>query len=156
MDFIFIIEAMIVGFVIASGYIYYNKTLLGSLVRRLLSEGCLNMQSAKTLSELGFAKNPFIKLSLRPGTSLCSIVSCADASFYEIGKRSGGKKEKKDFSAFRFYVSEEKYSKAERMYEDSGVTALAVLATAIIFLIVAVICYFTLPDLFDFAKATFN
>ena len=54
MTFVYIVEMMIVGFVIASGYIYYNKILLGSFVRTLLSEGCLSMQSAKTLSELGF------------------------------------------------------------------------------------------------------
>jgi len=156
MTFVYIVEMMIVGFVIASGYIYYNKILLGSFVRTLLSEGCLSMQSAKTLSELGFMKNPFVRFSLRPSTSLCRIVSSADESFYSEGKRTGGKKEKRDFSTLRFYISEEKYSKAEKLYEDSGVTALAVLATAIVFLIVAVICYYMIPELFNFTNEMFK
>lgn len=61
------------GVLLASLYMIYVKNVVGAFVRKLLAEGCLSEDRAKTLEELGFIKNPFVRLALR-GSLLASTV----------------------------------------------------------------------------------
>ncbi len=55
-----VVWALYLAFLFAAVAIYYNRIVIGSLPRALIEHGCLARENAKTLSELGCAKNPFI------------------------------------------------------------------------------------------------
>lgn len=72
-----IVFGIFIGVFVASFYMVYVKNFVGAFVRKLLAEGCLSAETGKTLAELGFAKNIFVKLALR-GTLLTGTVSRAE------------------------------------------------------------------------------
>jgi hypothetical protein len=49
----------------AALYIIYIKNVVGAFIRKLLAEGCLSEETAKTAEELGYGKNPLIRAALR-------------------------------------------------------------------------------------------
>ena len=51
-----------IGVIIASLCMYYNRHVLGALVRKLDADGCDSPENAKTLEALGFGKNIFVKI----------------------------------------------------------------------------------------------
>lgn len=61
------------GVLLSSLYTIYVKNVVGAFVRKLLAEKCLSREQAKTLSELGFSRNPFVRAALR-GSLLASTV----------------------------------------------------------------------------------
>ena len=79
LTFKWLILGVYFGLVIASLVMFYNKNVLGELIRRLDEVGALDAESAKTLDELGLSKNIFIKLSLKRGNTLRKLVAIAPA-----------------------------------------------------------------------------
>ncbi len=65
------------GLVLASAVMFYNKNVLGSLIRRLDGAQAYDRATAKTLSELGCDRNIFFRLSLKAGNSLRRVISVA-------------------------------------------------------------------------------
>lgn len=61
------------GVLLASLYTIYVKNVVGAFVRKLLLEDCLSEDRAKTLSELGFSRNFFVRWALK-GSLLASTV----------------------------------------------------------------------------------
>ena len=69
-----IIFGIFIGVLAASLYTIYVKNVIGAFVRKLLSEECLSEDRAKTLDELGFSNNIFVRRALR-GSLLRSTVT---------------------------------------------------------------------------------
>ena len=91
-----IVFGIFIGVFAASFYMVYVKNFVGAFVRRLLADGCLTPKKAKTLAELGFEKNLFVRLALR-GTLLASTVCRAEDIKPESGEEAApadGDKEK--------------------------------------------------------------
>lgn len=96
--------AMVISFVL--------KRIEGSFISKLLSFGASSIESAVTLSEVRESSNKALKLFLRDGSTLRSIVSLVGDSLpreSSEGKRSG----KPIFDGARFYIPEDKLKKAE-------------------------------------------
>ena len=81
----YIIIGIFFGTVIASASALYNRRVLGKFIRALIKQDATSPESAKTLAELGFDKNPFIKYSLVHGYTLKKSTSCVE---YEEHLRS--------------------------------------------------------------------
>lgn len=77
-----IVFGIFIGVFAASFYMVYVKNFVGAFVRKLLADGCLSAEKAKTLAELGFEKNLFVRLALR-GTLLASTVCRAEGDASE-------------------------------------------------------------------------
>ena len=108
LTFKWLILGVYFGLVIASLVMFYNKNVLGELIRRLDEVGALGAESAKTLDELGFSKNIFIKLSLKRGNTLRKLVAIAPAE---------GEACERDLTLFLASVEGIKYSvDTERFY----------------------------------------
>ena len=108
LTFKWLILGVYFGLVIASLVMFYNKNVLGALIRRLDEVGALGAESAKTLDELGFSKNIFIKLSLKRGNTLRKLVAIAPAE---------GEACERDLTLFLASVEGIKYSvDTERFY----------------------------------------
>ena len=160
-----IIIGITVGLIIASAGTIYNKRYIGSFVRRVISCGCLDAKSAKTLYDLGYLKSPGVRGVIKSGGSLSRWVRCAeeDAFLAEVEKKRAEFEEahkndekkpkfiepefKRDLNTMHFYIPEEKKYAAEIRFEDKGANVgVFILVVVLSLVICALICYF-LPDL---------
>ena len=70
----FILWPIFIGIVLGILYSIVQNLLVGSLVKRLFADEITTSDRARTLSELGFTKTFFLRLALRPRSSLRRIV----------------------------------------------------------------------------------
>ena len=175
-----VIFGIFAGVLLASLYTIYVKNVVGAFVRKLLSQACLSEETAKTLGELGFSHNPFVRMALR-GSLLASTVSrvcpteetvvvsgegseaaaqsvdaepsvprSADASQKPV------KKEKNDPQTVRYYIKEEKKYIAEMRFNARG----SGWPTFFFVLLISVICVFLiftfLPQILRFLDNTIS
>ena len=146
--------------VLGSIMIYYNRTLLGALPRALAKHECFSPESAKSLAELGLSKNPFIKISLRFGTTFRRIIGCVDTrqtseAIDESGENAtrgrdiepyDGKRYKNNFETDLFYIRE-KYKDATAIrFAKKGNGVLSIILTAVVGIIAVVLIFKLFPE----------
>ncbi len=156
-----IVWIVFLGICFGAFYAYYNKKLLGDIVRAIVFSAAENEQTAKTLEELGYGsgiKKLFAKHALRKGSGLRKTV-CV---LYEE-KTAEKKNEDELFAAKtplpgeqRYYIPEESRIRAEVRYDDDGTTATAVLATVAAFFVVALISISVLPTVIRYFGGLFS
>lgn len=78
----YVIIGIFFGIVLASASALFNRRVLGRFIRALIKQDATSPESAKTLSELGFDKNPFVKYSLTRGYTLRKSTSCVEREEY--------------------------------------------------------------------------
>lgn len=74
----YIIIGLFFGIIIAAFSAFYNRRVLGKFIRALLAADATSPDKAKTLAELGFDKNGFVRTSLRNGCTLKNSTSCVE------------------------------------------------------------------------------
>lgn len=132
----------------------YIKQVLGALVRKLLAEKCADAEGAKTLDELGFSKNPFLKSAVQSSVSLRRVVKCAEEEeFYRKQRENMEAYEKKrkeepslpkfkemeyrvDPKTDRFYIPQELEAMAEEKFSRKKGSSLAVTVVGVLLLCV--------------------
>ena len=162
-----IIFGIFIGVLVASLYMVYVKNIVGAFVRKLLAEDCLSRDKAKTLSELGFERNPFVKLALRGSLLASTVVHVEGKSATEVkdaeGEESAPDEEGAVISqgeslpaATRYYIEEEKKYAAEMRFHARG----SGWPTILFVLLVSVICIFVifgfLPQILRFVDNTIS
>lgn len=115
-----IILYALVGFAVAMIAVYYCKIIAGRGIRLLLESKAFSPETAKSLEELGITRNVrFHETRLERSVPQSHICVCIE----------GAPK--------RYYIPEEKRSRAERTYTVSekplGMTVISVILTAIVF-----------------------
>lgn len=159
-----LIVGISIGIIISAFSTIYNKRCLGDFIRKLMYEECYGAESAKTLYELGYLKNPAIRGVIKSGGTLSRWVRCVEedefnselekkrAEFYEIHKgetrppKFKATEFKRDCNTMHFYLPEEKKYAADIKFDATGtnfLSALFVTLGAIAFCLF--ICYI-LPD----------
>ena len=140
--------------------------MLGAFVRCLLKEECLSPESAKTLDELGFGTNIFIRIAMRSGrVNLRRVVKCREEELYneEIQRQreahekaaendaSRGKfKEipyRTDVLADSFYIPEDQKYVAEMKFEEKGTSWSGIILLMIMSLVMLVAVLVALPEI---------
>ena len=163
-SFRMLIIGLTVGIVIASVMSVYNKRYIGSFIRKLISEGCLGPENAKTLDELGYLKNFGVRSVIKSGGTLSRWARCREEDEFlealKIQKAEFDEKHKdeanppkfkepefrRDCNTMHFYLPEEKKYAAEVKFDDKGAKWGAVILVAIVAIVLcAFICYM-LPD----------
>lgn len=159
-----IIFGILIGFFIACCMTVFDRRVLGDFVRHVLRNECLSKESAKTLEELGYLKNSIIRGSLRSGVSLRRVVKCVEeeefladvarrrAEFEAENKESKGAKFKEpkfrlDFETAHFYIPEDMKYVADVKFEKKGANFVTLLLALLLFLALAVIAFFAVPEL---------
>jgi len=147
------ILALYFGLVIASFVAYYNRCVLGKAVRALDAAGCTSPETAKTLAELGIDKNIFIKLSLRKGGMLASLVRRVVIIDDENDARVGGntkksKKDKVNFENDMFYIEPERRDSLVQRFSVKGSGVLSVVLVAALGLVAVVVIFKVAPFAF--------
>lgn len=153
--------------ILASIYAWYNRVVLGSFPRAVLEGECNSPESAKTMAELGYKKNPFVLFSLRFGSLLRREVSCVEAEAWakenEGVKRSKfaefwlpEKKYKINFETDRFYIPEDKKHRCSLRFEKKGNGVLPLIITAVGGFIAVLLAIRFAPDLINFLGGIFG
>lgn len=163
-----IIIGLFIGLAIASFGAVFNKRVLGAFIRKLISEQALSDDSAKTLDELGFGANIFVRLSIAHGYNLKRIVVCREEQLFysELAKQREEyqKKREADPSLPRFceveykvdvlndsfYIPEDKKYEAEIKFEKKGTSLGGAVFILILMIIVMAALLIALPTILEF------
>ena len=149
LDIRIVVFGMFIGVLIAALYIIYIKNVVGAFVRKLLAEGCLSEETAKTANELGYGKNPLIRAALRGtmtrGTVFSVLPKAEEGRESEQGEKTRAPKAP-TFAETRFYIPEDKKYAAELRFRTRGsgwptFFVVLVLSIACVFLIFAILPY---------------
>ena len=145
-----VVFGIYIGCIIACAVMAYNRQVVGSAVRRMLSEEIHSRENAKTLLELGYKKNFFIRSLFRDSVSLRKVVKCVEEEdFYaeqeaarveyeqerEQNKKLPRFRERTyrvDVATDKFYIPEEQKFTAEVKFQKKGSTWVSMLVGIII------------------------
>lgn len=151
------------GIVVAAIMAWYDKRRLGAFVRRLIKEECLWPDKAKSLSELGFSRNPGVRASLRSRHKLGRIVHCVEKETYEkeveaarvaYAEAHDGRDEgfamppyKINFETDHFYIPDEEHYRADVRFDGEGSGWRALVLVILVAILAAALLCFLLPDM---------
>lgn len=143
--------ALFLGVILAALGALYNKRLLGGALRKIIASGANSPESAKTLEELGYSKNAFVRSALKSGTAMRKYVHCVEddeaAKSLVPDKKGYLPKIKTDLSASHFYVPEEARVGAELRYDKTGTTWFAFFGIIVVGIVIIVLLIKFLPEL---------
>ena len=114
------------GIILLSLYSFYQRHVLGGVLRLLIREGALSEESAKTAAELGLAEKRFLLFAVKH-----------DATLKKMILRVSGEEE-------RFYLPEEQKYRAEVRFEEKG-GVLSLIVTAVLTLAACLLIIKLLP-----------
>ncbi|NLW74508.1 MAG: hypothetical protein GX057_06425 [Clostridiales bacterium] len=158
-----------VGVNIAALISIFYKRVLGDFVRALISNECFSAESAKTLSELGYQKNPAVRSSLRHGVTLRRVVRCVEedeylsalerkrAEYEATGNDNKRKKPKFRETEYKikpdtahFYIPEQLKYMADIKFEKKGTNWLTFFAVLVLSLVSVILVFKFLPDVLQY------
>ncbi len=148
------IWAIAAGIALAALFTLYQKYVPGALIRAILRAGADSEESARSLEELGFARNPFIRLELKHGTLLGKHLR-----FVLPGKGQGSGEEGAlqtrcpTPNAARFYIPEELKYRADARYDKKGNGPVQCAVTILLAGAIALVVIRLLPVLLSFVDA---
>ncbi len=160
-----ILVGLTLGLIFASFITIYNKRYIGKFVRKLLSEECLSKESAKTLGELGYLKNPGIRQAIKTDKPLSRWVRCVEEDefieemakkreeFEELHKNDSKAPKfqevvfKRDVNTMHFYIPDEKKYAIDIKYDAKGANWVSFILVAVISIAACAFLSFVLPDL---------
>ena len=149
-----VVWAIYLGILLACFLLLYEKRVVGKLVRKILQEEIFTADKAKTLGELGFGKNPFIRQALRGKTALSTLVFTPEEA-PEIGEDlhvAPVMRGKFDPATTRFYIPEPLRHRAAVRFDGKGTHFIDIVVAALIFGGVAWLAIEYLPDAVGFVK----
>lgn len=162
-----IVLGIFIGVVIACIAMAYNKQVLGGFVRKLLSESCRSAEGAKTLSELGYSKNVFIRSAVQRNVNLRRVLACVEEdNFYSEQNAEREEYEKKreenptlpkyrereylvDPARDHFYIPEDKCEMAEHKFDAKGSSWISTIIWIVVLLVAFFILLNFLPDILN-------
>lgn len=159
-----IVLGLFVGVIIACVAMAYNKQVLGGFARKLLSLEVNSADKAKTLEQLGYHKNPFIRNAVQRSVSLRRVVRCVeeeryyreqneDREAYEEKRKSEPKLPKFREQEYRvdskldsFYIPEDLTYTAERKFNSKGSSWLVTIISIVLLFIAFFVLLLVLPN----------
>ena len=160
-----ILFGLLLGLIIASFAMTFNKRVLGRFVRKILSFEATSPDSAKTLEEYGLNKNYLIRYWVRKGTNIRTVVKCREEEEYNASLREKmqeyeeRRKEDPSLPRFKwvdysvnadkdhFYIPEEKKYSAETRFEKRGSSWGALIFVTVISIVLFAVLLFVVPEI---------
>ena len=159
-----IVLGIFIGVILACVAMTYNKQVLGGFARKLMENEGKSQDSAKTLDELGYLKNPFIRSAVQRSVSLRRVVKCVEEEQYYVEQneeREAYEKKREeepklpkykdqeslvDANLDRFYIPEDMYDMTERKFSARGSSWLVTLIGIIGLFIAFFVLLLVLPN----------
>jgi len=142
-----VVWCLFAGIVIAGIASVFTKRVIGNYVRALIKAQAGSPETAKTLSELGYAGNHDIRASLRSENgALRRFVKIADSEDTAARISADGKR-KIDFENDKFYIPEELWMRAEIRYEKWGTDVFSLIFTVILALAAVFFMKWAVPQI---------
>lgn len=157
-----IILGIAIGLIVAAGMVCYDKNRLGAFVRKIVKEQALWPDKAKTLAELGFARNGGVKASLKSPNKLGKIIRCVEKEAYdrqvgiaqeayiaEHGNDEGFfmPSYRLNFETDHFYIPDEEHYRADIRYDNQGSGWRSFILVCMVAVVGAALVCFLLPDM---------
>lgn len=143
-----VIWALFIGFSAALVLALFSKRYMGKFVHTLLSQKIHRPEDAKTLQELGYGKNPFVKRALVGKTAYSGLifekneeVKVEGDSVIPVIRR------KVDYETARFYIPKLLAPRAEIRYEKHGTHVMALIVGVVVFFALSMLAIHFLPDI---------
>ncbi|MBO5938147.1 MAG: hypothetical protein J6Q82_01430 [Clostridia bacterium] len=160
-----LIIAIFVGIALSFVVTVFTKRVLGAMVRGMLSDEASSPEKAKTLSELGFDKNFFLRRAVRGNVSLRRVVHCREeeefllaqeeerAAYEEARKNDPSMKKwpkkvkefRVDSMAHHFYIPEECRDMASVKFNQKGTSIGSLVVLFVLLLIFLIVLLIALP-----------
>ena len=154
-----IILGVLIVLAIAAIVLYATRIAYGKLVKKLVAEGCLSRESAKTFPELDIADKMFLRFAIKHSASLRRVVFCAEeedhfedadirsAEYAKMREENPALPKKfvpKDFKIdpdkHRFYIPEDRKWAAESQFELKK-NAYLKLALVVLISLAVIVCF---------------
>jgi hypothetical protein len=156
-----IVWVVFFGVVFGAFYAYYQRRLLGNILRAFISCGAQDEKSAKTLREIGYAskiKYSFASFALRKGAGLRKHIYAV----YEekpVSKKHSDQlfaKAPKPENEQKYYVPEEKRIVAEVRYDGKGTNLKTLVISIAALLAAAILIVSFLPWIIEKYNSVFS
>ena len=143
-----VIWAVFIGFSVALVLALFHKRYMGKFVHALLEKGIDQTEKAMTLKELGFDKNPFVKMALRGKTAYSGIIFEKGEEITVHGDSVVPvQRYKVDFETARFYIPTFLVPRAQVRFEKKGSHIMALLVGVILFYSISMVIIYYLPEI---------
>ena len=141
-----IIWALFIGFSIALVLSLFSKRYMGKFVHALLKGKIDSPDSAKTLAELGFGKNPFVRMALTGKSAYSGLIFEKNEEVVVHGNSVVPViRRNVDFSTARFFLPKVLVPRAEIRYEKKGNHIVAVVVGIILFFALSMVAIYYYP-----------
>ncbi len=140
-----IVFGIFLGVFLAACYTIYIRSVLGNFTRKLSADKICTPEDAKTIEELGFKNNIFIRRALKKPFSIRRVVNSVEydrhlASRSEENFRYKPREE-------HFYLREENQYKAERRFGKKKTAWHTILFVLLCIAICEIVLFAALPEL---------
>ena len=169
---LFSVQTLVIGLFLglaAAGFLaVFNKQINGAFVERLMREGCMSPESAKTLPELDLADKLMLRYGVSHSVDLRRVVKCREEEDYEaesakkadeyaemcktnprLPKKFTPKPFKVDPDAHHFYIPEDMKYTAEIKFDRKGNSWLGAIIYAVVILVALVALIVFLPNILN-------
>lgn len=146
--FPFIVFGIFLGVFLAAFYTLYIRSLLGGIVRKIIGGGEFGAENAKTLAELGFEKNIFIRHALKNPYSLRRVLRSRELDAHREAKT--GKEFRYDPKNEHFYLLEDDKYTAEMRFGKHATSPVTLLFVLLGIAICEIVIFAFLPELVSF------
>lgn len=124
-----VIWSLFIGLGIATVYLFYNRKVLGKLVRKLIEIDACSPESAIPLEKIDYKMNAALKHSLRKGSLFAETVMVNNKGNY--------------------YINPERLDKAKSEYKNEGTSIFVLMLSLIILAGIALISTYLFPQVID-------
>jgi hypothetical protein len=152
----FIVIGIFLGLAVGSFVAVFNKQVLGSFVRTLLSEECLSPEDGRTLPELNLADKLTLRRAVRHSVTLRRVVRCREEEEFFKKQEENPPKKLSDFridpDTHHFYIPEDLKYTADVKFEAKGTTWPGAIIFSLCMVILMMVALVFLPDILQFVN----
>ncbi len=131
----YIIMAIAFGLIIAFIAVYYQRRVIGSLVRAIRAADAIDEESAKTIAELGQENNVSAIAKLRKSASMRNLITTC-------GAQTDAKGHLLIDDQTRVYIAKEKEERARKQFGDEKDSLIPILIGTAVLLVIVVCSFF--------------
>lgn len=128
---------ILAGVAIAAVYLWYTRSFLGGLVRKLIEIDACSPETAVSLSAIHCRLTPPMRLALREGGALYETVLRTESE--------GGET--------LYYLAPEKVTMAKSKYRNEGTTVFFLILVIVLLLLLGLLFTFLYPKVTDFLQS---